>query len=851
MTVEDTIEWLTIRPYYEGQLVEHRRLPARSASTRSITLDASVSSALADRGIDAPYDHQAAAIEATRRGQNVVCATPTASGKSLTYTIPAFEEALSTGGRTLYIAPMRALINDQAETMRSLSTDLPDTDIDVAVYTGETDREERWAIRRRKPDVILTTPDMLHLSLLPYADHGWGWLFRSLSYVAVDEVHEFRGVFGTHVSMVFRRLNRLCRDYGSDPQFVCCSATIGNPVEHAAAVTGQDESSFTLVDDDTSATGPQHWLLWNPPTRREDEERPGLDDDIHRSDDGRRNNDAGPDSFAFYDDPDPEAGSSSIEAFGDDLTGGDGSFTEDQSYASPYEAGGTRLSNHPQTIRLFCDLVARGNQTLVFTTARQATEQYSRWADRRLRSMGHADLADKVVAYHAALPDETRAEFEKGLDDGTIRGVWSTNALELGIDVGTLDVVLLDGHPGTVMSTFQRAGRAGRGDEPSLVTLVASPNPLDQHYMRNPTALFDSDPERATVNPRNQQLLPLHLCCAADERPLSVADEAYFGPDLADHVSALETAGKLERRLDREGTRWHYADPETDSPQYATSIRSIDDYQLDLIDSATDAKLTTLNFDEALRDAYPQAIYTQQKTTYRVTDVDYDDTVATLREIQTNGYTKPLREKEVTVHETLDSREIPAAGDGAVTVGFADMTVSEEVAGYLHFESPQDDTGTKHTYDEDEIPPKRTIRTNGLYLSISPSLETALVAATGADEELVEGLHAVEHVLSALFPLEILCARHDVGGLSIDYHSDTGRSTIFVHETHPGGVGLARAGYEEIESLLEKARGTIVDCPCTSGCPECIHSPHCGVRNADLDKQLAEVILRQLPSENS
>lgn len=834
--VEETIEWLTERPYYEGQIAEQRRLPARSASTRSLPLEPAVESALSERGVTELYDHQAAAIEAVRDDRNVVCATPTASGKSLTYTIPAFEAALTSDGRALYIAPLRALINDQAASMRSLAAELPDENVDIAVYTGETPPAERREIRRRKPDIVLTTPDMVHMSLLPYADAGWGWLFRSLRYVAVDEVHEFRGVFGSHVSLVFRRLSRRCREYGVTPQFVCCSATIGNPVEHAAAVTGREPSSFALVDDDTSATGPQHWLLWNPPIRRDESDgRPELVDRETPS-------------FGFYDDPEPDR----------PTTNGGASDDETPTGRETTADGGSRLSNHPQTVRLFCDLVAKGYQTLVFTTARQGTEQYVQWADRRLRSMGYEDVADSVVAYHAGLPDETRTTIETGLDDGSVRGVWSTNALELGIDVGTLDAVLLDGHPGTVMSTFQRAGRAGRGDEPSLVTLVASPDPLDQHFVRNPAALFDAAPERATANPHNDRLLSDHLRCAADERPLTTSDEAVFGPNLGEHISTLEENGVLERRLEADGVAWHYADPAVESPQYATSIRTIDDDEIELVDAARDATVTRLDLEAALRDAYPRAIYTQQKTTYRVTDVDYTDETAALREIRTTGYTRPLREKQVTVHETRESKRIGPGGretDGGnrrgapetpVTVRFGEMTVSEQVTGYLEFESPRDRTGTKHTYDDAERPPKRTIRTNGFALSIPPTLETELLAATDGGDELVHGLHAVEHVLSALFPIEVLCARHDVGGLSTEYHPHTGRPTIFLHDTHPGGVGLARAGYRRLESLLAEARSTIADCPCASGCPECIHSPHCGVRNADLDKELAERLLRRL-----
>lgn len=836
--MEELIDWIRNRPYYEGQIVDQTRLPARSASTQSVPLEHAVESALSARGITELYDHQVAALEAVRDGKNVVCATPTASGKSLTYTIPAFEDALTSDDRLLYIAPLRALINNQADAMRSLAADLPaGFDVDIAVYTGQTPTEDRQEVRCRKPDVILTTPDMLHLSFLPYAGTSWGWLFRSLSYVAVDEVHEFRGVFGSHVSMVFRRLLRICREYNADPQFICCSATIGNPVEHAAAVTGQDSSSFKLVDDDTSATGPQHWLLWNPPLQEGEPDNEPM-------------NLSETPLFDFYDDSDSEIQTTTTK---DGRPVGDPSSDQD-----PANHGGSRLSNHPQTIRLFCDLLVKGYQTLVFTTARQGAEQYVQWADRRLRSMGNDDLADHIVAYHGELPDRTRTTIETQLNNGTIRGVWSTNALELGIDIGTLDAVLLDGYPGTVMSTFQRAGRAGRGNKSSLITLIASSDPLDQHFMRNPAALFDATPEHATVNPDNEQLLTQHLRCAAEERPLTTADETIFGPELNDHIATLEEQDILERELGDDGIAWHHTDHSVNSPQYATTIRTIDDDEIELVDTTRDTTVTWLNFEAAIRDAYPQAIYTQQKKTYRVTDVDYTEETANLQEVQTTGYTKPLREKEITVHETYESKQItPNQQSDAcpqqkssdvfgVTVSFAEMTVSEQINGYLEFDSPRDQTGSKQIYDDGERPPERTIKTNGIAISVPPALERSLVAATSGDSALVHGLHAVEHVLAALFPLKMLCARHDIGGLSTGYHPYTGQPTIFLHDTHSGGVGLTQVGYQRLESLFQEAHETIADCPCTSGCPECIHSPHCGVRNADLDKELAEQFLRRL-----
>lgn len=438
--MQDTIDWLRGRPYYEGQVARHETIAGTDGEFREIPLESRLESALADRGIDRLYRHQADGVEAVRDGNNLVIATQTASGKSLAYTIPAFERAMDHGGRTLYIGPQNALINDQEDTLSKLARDLGfGSRVSVDQYTGRLDKNEKRAVRDRHPTVVLTTPDMLHYALLPYAHRLWDWFFKGLETVVIDEVHEYRGVFGSHVALVLRRLARICDRFDSSPQFVCCSATIGNPVEHASAVTGQPESSFHLVDEDTSRTGPTHWVLWNPPE-----------------------------------------------------------------YENESHGSGRRKSSHAESKRLFADLVTRDNQTLVFTRARQAAERYAMESTDELRRRGERDLASKISAYQAALRNDRRRELESGLHSGEVRGAWSTNALELGVDIGGLDAVLLDSYPGTRMAAFQQAGRAGRGTDASLVTLVAGEDQLDQFLMRNPDEFFRATPSERSPIPKTR-----------------------------------------------------------------------------------------------------------------------------------------------------------------------------------------------------------------------------------------------------------------------------------------------------------------------------------------------------------
>ncbi len=790
--MDEVVDWLRTRPYYRDQMCEHRRRPGRAASTTAIDLEPRLESALADRGIEAPYDHQATAIEAVRAGENVVLATPTASGKSLAYTVPAFERAMDRGATTLYVGPQRALINDQEDTLEDLARGLGfGSRVSVAQYTGRLDRGEKETVRERRPTVLLTTPDMLHYGVLPHGHRLWDWFLGRLETVVVDEVHEYRGVFGSQVALVLRRLNRLCERFDADPQYVCCSATIGNPVEHAATVTGRPESSFRAVESDTSATGPTHWLVWNPPEQ--------------------------------------DGGS------------------------------GRRRSSHVETEHLFVDLLERGLQTVAFTRSRQTAERYAERSAESLRDRGAADLAASVGAYQAALPRERRAELETGLHDGSLRGVWSTNALKLGVDVGGLDAVLIDGYPGTRMATAQQAGRAGRGTDPSLVVLVTGEDQLDQYVARRPATLFEGDPEDAIANPENERLLPGHVAAAARENWLRRGDRQHFGPAFPDVLDDLAAAGDLLRRDTDDGPRWTYDGGA--SPQHETSLRTIADRSIDLIDRSSGDRIADLPFGDALHDVHPGAIYHHQGRRYEVADLDLDRDRAELSQTWADWYTQVLTEKDVTVETVHERRTLPGA-----TVRFADVTVTERVVGYERRDRESGATLGRTPLDL----PETTLRTEALYYTLDPDVEDPLrrraaevaAASAGEDGEVPAGdevgrdlptaaaewafgggLHAAEHASIALFPLHYLCDRRDVGGLSTPTHPGTGRPTVFVYDGHPGGVGLARSGYDEVERLLGETRALVAGCDCDGGCPACVQSPHCGNANEPLAPDLAVAVV--------
>ncbi len=764
--MDDLVEWLRSRPYYDGQVADHRVLSGGDSEFADVDLEPRLESALADRGIDRLYRHQADAVRAVRDGRNVVLASPTASGKSLAYTVPAFERAMDHGGRTLYVAPQNALITDQDETLSDLASGLGfGSRVSVAQYTGRQDREDKRAVRDRQPTVVLTTPDMLHYGILPHAHRLWEWFVSGLETVVVDEVHEYRGVFGSHVALVLRRLARVCERFDADPDYVCCSATIANPVEHAATLTGRPESSFDLVDEDASAAGPTHWVLWNPPEH-----------------------------------------------------GGD-------------RGTGRRRSNHAESMRLFADLLQRGHQTLTFTRARQTAERYATESADLLRERGDADLADRVAAYQAALRDERRRELEAGLHDGDVRGVWSTNALELGVDVGGLDAVVLDGYPGTRMATYQQAGRAGRGTDPSLVVLVAGEDQLDQYLMADPDALFDGDPEDAVSNPENDQLLPAHVASAARENWLAPDDDRHFGPPFPDVVSELEATGDLERRDTRHGVRWTYDGD--GSPQHETSLRTIDDREVELVDRRDGEVVATLPFGDALRDAHPGAVYHHQGQSYEVVELDLGACVAELSPTWADYRTQVLTEKSITVSEDLVERPLPGRDDGVVR--FAEVTTTEQVTGFERRDAKTGDPVGRETLEL----PEQTLETRALYFTVPPPVADAMRA--GGD--LPGAIHAAEHAMISMLPLSVLCDRRDVGGLSIPVHPHTSRATVFVYDGYPGGVGLVRAAFGDVAGLMDATREMVAACDCADGCPACVQSPHCGNANDPLAKDLAVDLL--------
>lgn len=872
-SIEETLDWLRTESSHEAQIVHERQQLSKEARfIDTVPVSDPVVSAASARGITSLYDHQNKAIEAAKDGDHVVLATETASGKSLPYTLLALERAVEEQLTTLYIAPTKALINDQAKSLRKFASTIPgEYTPSVGVYTGDTPDEVRTQYRLTPPDVLLMTPELVHMSLLPYHNR-WNRFLEQLGTIVIDEVHEFRGLFGSHTGLMFRRLNRILVSYNRDPTYFCCSATIGNPIGHASQVTGQPTSQFTLIDNDSSSRGRRFWLLYNPPFKQRDSDAENSDfgdypehwdelrqrvyvRDSHQCRScGKLGGVNGSAELHAHHIVSPANGGahtlSNLETLCASChssehgrpVGRESYQTEDTQPSVPSEvqAGYERKSNHPLSIRIFTELVARSHQTLVFTGSRQGAARYTTEAANRLERMGLNELASKVMGYHAALSDADREAIEQGLQDGEIRGVWSTNALELGIDVGSIDAITIDGHPGTNMSLFQQTGRGGRGEDDCLILFVARPSPLDQFCISHPSAIFEEPPAEAKINIENTELLQNHVVSAADEKPLRISDEAHFGDTFPTIVSDLTEDQRLIRSTDDRGIHWTSAETNT---QYNMTLRGEFGTEYTLIDQTRDAEIGKLSFPDVLRDCHPNAIYNHRKLNYQVEQFDETHNQIILRQNgDESGYTQPLFDQSVTVREVMDTKSL--SSNSEVEIGHAKIVYQEDLDGYLRFKYSGDEDPTEHSI-EDPLPDYQ-LRTNGLFITLPSSLEHRMRTMINSQEGVLAGIHAMEHAIRSMFPLSVLCSSNDITGLSAVNHESTNGPTIFILDNVPGGAGLTESGYAQIESILKQTKDLIASCDCASGCPSCIHLESCRSQNRVLNKELAIFALKKL-----
>ncbi len=744
MNFPKLLEELQQRPSYRGQIVHCRVLDPRPPRYEDLGVELvpRVQQVLDNLGIERLYTHQAEAVRRVLRGENVVVVASTAGGKTLCYTIPVAQRIYERGtSRAFLVFPTKALAQDQ---LRKLGAFGEGTAFTAACYDGDTPAPRRRAIKR-EAQVVLTNPDMLHIGILPY-HQTWADFFRNLKYVILDEVHIYRGVFGSHTANVIRRLRRIAAHYGARPQFICCSATIGNPGELVENLTGLPTH---VVDNDGSPRGRKFFALWNPPTSG-------------RARSGRR-------------------------------------------------------SPNIESAELLCELVKRGIRCIDFTVARMVAELILRYARKELGK--DSDLAQKIMAYRGGYLPEERREIERKLFEGELLGVTSTTALELGIDVGHLEATILTGYPGSIASTWQQAGRAGRSAEDSLAILVALANGADQFLMRSPDYIFETSTERAIIDPQNQFILAAHLLCAAYELPLTEADVELFGARMEELLQILAEARYVTKR-----EKWYWiADF---YPAAQVSIRSASGEGFDIVNVAAGEELLgTIDARSAYFLVHEGAIYLHRGESYRVEQLDLESKIARVRPTKARYYTFALVRSEVRVEEQ-SAREDLACG----TKHFGDVRVTDRVVGYQkRRQGTEQNLGTQ----ELDLPPQE-FETQGLWFGVPAELG-GFLAEHGCD--LAGSLHGLEHCLIALLPLFALCDPLDAGGASTVEHPDTGGPGVFLYDNYPGGVGICQAAYDRADELLAAVAKTIRECPCTAGCPSCVQASRCGDMNWPLDKK--------------
>ncbi|NOQ46294.1 MAG: DEAD/DEAH box helicase, partial [Desulfobulbaceae bacterium] len=729
------------------QVVEHRFSPEipPDFAGQSGRLSPEIDLLLDKSTINSLYSHQEKAITHVLAKKNVFVATPTASGKSLIYNLPVFAELIQNPqARALYLFPLKALAQDQVKTINKLGQLLPEhfstqARIPAAIYDGDTSGYQRKKIRDHLPGILVTNPDMLHLSMLAYHDK-WANLFANLTHIIIDEVHTYRGVFGSHMAWVIRRLKRICSLYGSKPVFILSSATIGNPEELAGQLIA---APVEVITNSGAPRAPRNILLLNPL-----------------------------DSAAA-------AATMLLEA-----------------------------------------AVHRGLRTIVYTQSRKMTELIAMWADRRL-----GEFKGKVTSYRAGFLPEDRRDIEQQLVDGSLIGVISTSALELGIDIGNLDICILVGYPGSMMATWQRAGRVGRGRQESLTVLVGHEDALDQYFMRNPGDFFSRDVEPVVLNPGNEMIAGRHLICAAAESPL-IHDELLVSQNKVINLLArLTLQGKLLQSAD--GNTWFSA---RKYPQRDVDLRGSGTRYRILHKSGREL-LGEIDGFRAFKECHPGAIYLHRAQARHVDSLDLETHEIVVSPFKGSYYTRAMTDKTTDILEV--NKTVLC---GSTRVHFGSLRVTETITGYQKIRIGRQKIIARIPL---ELPPN-IFETQGFWIEIPDRLRQQ---TEKQNFHFMGGIHAMEHAIIGILPLMVLCDRNDIGGISHPRHEQTEGATVFIYDGYAGGIGLTKKGFSMIQALMEQTKDAVRECPCDIGCPSCIHSPKCGSGNRPIDKQACLSIL--------
>ncbi|WP_338470049.1 DEAD/DEAH box helicase [Niallia sp. XMNu-256] len=728
-SLQEIIKELKFSDHFKQNIVHWQTIEAREAKVVDFpdSIHPSLIKALQQRGVHTLYTHQKEAYDQVMEGNNIVAVTPTASGKTLCYNLPVIETIINNpNARALYLFPTKALAQDQKSEINELIEEAG-LKINSYTYDGDTPANIRQKVRKAG-HIVITNPDMLHSGILPHHTK-WVSLFENLKYIIIDELHIYRGVFGSHVANVLRRLQRICRFYGSNPIFICTSATIANPLELAQTLT---EKKMHLIEKNGAPSGTKHFLFYNPPI-------------VNKPLNIRR--------------------SATLEA--------------------------RKLASH---------LLKNKIQTIVFARSRVRVEIILSY----LKELVKYQLGPKAIrGYRGGYLPTERREIENGLRSGDIYGVVSTNALELGVDIGQLQVCIMTGYPGTIASTWQQAGRAGRRRGESLVVMVASSSPLDQYIIGHPDYFFNRSPETARINPDNLIILIDHMKCAAYELPFREGET--FG--------SIETSELLEylteeRILYKNGDKWYWM---RDSfPAHNISLRSASQENVVIIDYSDVANVKVIGEMDRFSSMtllHEEAIYLHQGIQYQVEKLDWEEKKAFVREVSVDYYTDANLAVALKVLEVDKYQK-----DNKVEIGFGDVSVLAMATIFkkIKFETHENIGSGPITLPEEEL------HTSSAWISLNQE-EINL-----NEERLDQGIIGASHALKHIAPLFVMCDAGDIHVVPQIKAAHNEKPTIFFYDRYPGGIGLSEKIYEGMNSIIKEAKSMVMNCPCEHGCPSCI-----------------------------
>ncbi len=715
--------------------------PARAAAFAQFpeTLNPLLRSALAARGIESLYSHQAAAVEHALAGKNTVVVTPTASGKTLCYNLPVVHSILANPvARALYLFPTKALAEDQRLEMQRLNEAVGGA-IACHTYDGDTPQDARRSIRD-KANIVMTNPDMLHAGVLPHHTK-WVKLFENLQYFVIDELHYYRGVYGSHLANILRRLKRICEFYGSKPQFICCSATISNPKELAEAVT---EQPFELIDQNGAPSGDRYFAFYNPPVVN--------------------------------------------------------------------QQLGIRRSYLHESRRIALEFIRQQQQTLVFANSRLATEVLTTYLKDACSQLPFSHEA--VRGYRGGFLPKERRSIEAGLRDGKIRAVVATNALELGVDIGSLDTVVLAGYPGGIASTWQRAGRAGRRQSASLAVLVASSAPLDQYIVENSDYFFGNSPEQAHINADNLEIYLSHLKCAAFELPLKEGEQ--FGKH--DTEKLCRFLAEDLRLLHKSGDAWHWV---SDSyPADSVSLRAVTSDNFLIVDITDDHKVIgEVDFPSALTTLHEKAIYLHDARQFQVEKLDYDGRKAFVRQVDSDYFTDAIVYTQVSELAQFENEPVD---EPSIHAMHGEVRIKRQVIGFkkIKFYTLENVGAGQLSLPEQEM------HTTAFWLHFSAGFFNDF--ATFSTPDLQDALHGLGNILKTVGTVMLLSDPRDLAAAVLDDSAQMANvfePDVLLYDNYPGGIGQSDPLFQRRRELLARALDLVSKCRCDSGCPACV-GPH-------------------------